>query len=142
MRFWDSSAVVPLLIEQDATPCVSQALAQDAEIAAWWGTLVECGSAIARLERDGLLEVSASATAGARLQALAQTWHEVQPSEAVRRAAQRLLRLHPLRSMEALQGAAAMVLAEHDPTTLNVVCMDSHLTDALRREGFAVLVPS
>lgn len=142
MRFWDSSALVPLLIEQDATSALSQTLAEDAEVAAWWGTPVECGSAIARLERDGVLEVGSSATARARLQALSRTWHEVQPSEAVRRAAQRLLQLHPLRAMDALQGAAALVLAEHDPTTLEVVCIDARLTDALRREGFAVLVPN
>lgn len=141
MRFWDSSALVPLLIEQDATPAVSQALAEDGELSAWWGTPVECGSAIARLEREGLLEPDAAAAARARLEALSRTWHEVQPSEAVRRAAQRLLRLHPLRAMDALQGAAALVLAEHDPTTLEVVCIDARLAHALRREGFAVLVP-
>ncbi len=141
MRFWDSSAVVPLLIAQDPTPAVSQALAADAEISAWWGTPVECASAIARLEREGVLEPDAAVAARARLQALSRAWHEVQPSEAVRRAAQRLLRLHPLRAMDALQAAAATVLAEHDPTTLEVVCVDARLAEALRREGFDVLVP-
>lgn len=141
MRFWDSSALVPLLIEQDATRAISEALAEDGEMAAWWGTPVECGSAIARLEREALLEPRAAEAAHGRLDVLSRSWHEVQPSEAVRRAAQRLLRLHPLRAMDALQGAAAIVLAEHDPTSVEVVCLDTRLAEALRREGFAVLVP-
>lgn len=73
MRFWDSSAVVALLIEQDATPAVSPTLADESEIGAWWGTPVECGSSIARLERDGVLEVGAGVTARARLQTLSGT---------------------------------------------------------------------
>lgn len=141
MRFWDSSAVVPLLVEQDASAATKQALREDAEMAAWWGTPVECESAIARLEREGLLLAQDAETARSRLAALVGSWHEVQPSEAVRRSAQRLLRLHPLRALDALQAAAAIVLAEHDPITLTVVCLDGRLAAALRREGFAVDVP-
>lgn len=142
MRFWDSSAVVPLLIEQDASAAVSRALEEDADISAWWATPVECGSAIARLEREKILSSEGAEAARSRLAALADSWHEVQPSEPVRRAAQRLLRLHTLRALDALQAAAALVLAEHDPSTLNVVCLDTRLAEALRREGFAVHVPA
>lgn len=142
MRFWDSSAVVPLLVEQDASISVGRSLQEDGEIAAWWGTPIECGSALARLEREAILSREGADAARSRLEALAATWHEVQPSETLRRAAQRLLRLHPLRALDALQAAAAMVLAEHDPTTLEVVCLDIRLTEALLREGFTVLTPA
>lgn len=40
------------------------------------------------------------------------------------------------------QGAAAVVLAEHDLSTVEVVCLDDRLTAALRREGFGVIVPA
>ena len=44
MRFWDTSALVPLLLEQEATRDVEEFLAKDPDIAAWWGTPVECRS--------------------------------------------------------------------------------------------------
>ena len=142
MRFWDSSAVIPLLVEQDASAAVGRALEADADISAWWGTPVECGSAIARLEREQILSSEGADGARSRLEALARSWHEVQPSEPVRRAAQRLLRLHTLRALDALQAAAALVLAEHDPSSLSVVCLDTRLAVALRPEGFVVHVPA
>jgi len=142
MRFWDSSAVVPLLVEQDASAAVGRALQVDAHISAWWGTSVECASAIARLEREKMLSSERADVARSRLEALARSWHEVQPSEPVRRAAQRLPRLHTLSALDALQAAAALVLAEHDPSTLSVVCLDARLAEALRREGFIVQVPA
>jgi len=142
VRFWDSTAVVPLLVEEEKSAAARRALKDDPEIATWWGTPVECGSAIARLERGNVLSLDGAGAARSRLEALARGWHEVQSSEPVRRAAQRLLRLHPLRALDALQAAAAMVMAEHDPTTLGVVCLDSNLADVLRREGFVVHVPA
>ena len=38
MRFWDTSALVPLLLEQKTTAEVEEYLAQDPDMAAWWGT--------------------------------------------------------------------------------------------------------
>jgi predicted nucleic acid-binding protein len=142
MRFWDSSAIVPLLVEQDVSVAVRRTLEDDDEICAWWGTSIECASALARLERVGVLTTDGAQAALSRLSAITATWDEVLPSEQVRRAALRLLRLHPLRSLDALQAAAAMVLAEHDPTTLEVVCLDQRLAEALRREGFVVHQPA
>ena len=141
MRFWDSSAVVPLLVEQDASAAVGRALQVDA-LSAWWGTRVECASAIARLEREKMLSSQRADVARSRLEALARSWHEVQPSEPVRRAAERLLRPHTFSALDALQAAAALVLAEHDPSTLSVVCLDTRPAEALRREGFIVQVPA
>jgi hypothetical protein len=70
---------------------------------------------------------------------LADRWHEIVPSDAVRRAAERLLRVHPLRATDSLQLAAALIAADHDPTTLEIVCLDARLSSAARREGFTVL---
>jgi hypothetical protein len=57
----------------------------------------------------------------------------------VRRTAERLLRTHPLRAADSLQLAAALIAADHDPSNLEIVCLDARLTSAARREGFAVL---
>lgn len=108
----------------------------------WWATEIECVSAIARLERRR--EVGAKATEAAldRLDALAVTWHEIQPLEAVRRTARRLLRVHELRSADSLQLAAALAASEGQPDTLELVSLDDRLVDAARREGFRVLEPN
>ena len=56
----------------------------------------------------------------------------------VRRTSERLLRAHPLRVADSLQLAAALVGADHDPVTLDLVCLDTRLTTGARREGFQV----
>jgi len=61
------------------------------------------------------------------------------PSDAVRRTAERLLRVHPLRAADSMQLAAALIAAEHNPSDLDIVCLDKKLSDAARREGFTVL---
>ena len=138
MRFWDASAVVPLLVPQAASPAVGAILRRDAVMVAWWGTDVECASALARLEREGRLSSAAVTQALARLDRLRAAWHEVLPSEAVREQARRVLRAHPIRAADALQLAAAVVASGQRPSTLPVVCLDERLSEAARREGFAV----
>ena len=139
MRFWDGSAVVPLLVDEPTTAAVQGALEDDATMLVWWATELECVSAIARLERQGDLASDGTVVALERLETLAGGWHEVQPVESVRRAARRALRVHSLRTADALQLAAATVGSEGQPSSLAVVSLDDRLNDAARREGFAVV---
>jgi predicted nucleic acid-binding protein len=141
VRFWDTSAIVPLLVGERASAAVLAALADDPQVVAWWGTETECVSAIARLERDGALESAGATAALRRLDALAATWHEVQPVPVLRRTSIRLLRVHPLRAADALQLAAATVVAEGHPATLPFVTLDLRLAEAAEREGFPVITP-
>ncbi|HXI12426.1 MAG TPA: hypothetical protein VNM92_07250 [Thermoanaerobaculia bacterium] len=80
------------------------------------------------------------ASSFARLSAMREDWSEVTPGSLVRDTARRLLRVHPLRAADALQLAAALVLADQDPSSVSVVSLDDRLRDAARREGF-LLVP-
>lgn len=139
MRFWDSSAVVPLLVAEPTTEAIDGVYAEDPVMLVWWASEVECASALSRLERDGALNAAATATALARLDELKGSWHEIQPVESVRRTARRLMRSCPLRAADALQVAAAVVAAEGNPASLEVVTLDSRLHDASRREGFVVI---
>jgi uncharacterized protein len=117
-----------------------QALAaKDSAMLVWWGSEVECVSALARLERDGALNPQATARALERLHQLADAWHEVDPSDAIREAAIRFLRVHPLRAGDALQLAAAFLAAERRPVSLEMITLDDRLAAAARKEGFAVL---
>jgi predicted nucleic acid-binding protein len=138
MKFWDASAIVPLLMAEPGTRAM-QALAQkDPAMIVWWAAEVECASAIARLERDGALDAAAGAQAFDRLTHLARTWHEVDPSDPVRETAVRFLRVHPLRAADALQLAAAFVASERRPSSLEIVTFDERLAAAARKEGFVL----
>lgn len=104
----------------------------------WWATEVECVSAIARLEREGVLTSQSTVQALERVDALVAGWHEIQPVAGVRRTARRLLRVHALRAADSLQLAAAMVAAEAHPESLEIASLDDRLIDAARREAFPV----
>lgn len=141
MKFWDASAIVPLLVAEESTRRLQAVAASDSAMLVWWGSPVECISALARLERDGALQVRAMTLAVQRLRQLSVAWHEVDPSDEIRETAARLLRVHPLRAADALQLAAAFAAAERRPTSLEIVTLDNRLADAARKEGFLVLDP-
>ena len=102
MTFWDSSALVPLFASETRTPDMQSRYARDPEVVVWWGTPVECASAIARLEREGALSTANAAESFARLDALAPSWMQIDPSDEIRESARRLLRVHALRAADAL----------------------------------------
>jgi len=139
VRFWDASAIVPLLVAEVSTRRLQALAAKDSAMLVWWGSEVECVSALARLERDGALRPQAITLALKRLRQLAAGWHEVDPSDAIREAATRLVRVHPLRAADALQLAAAFLAAERRPASLEIVTLDDRLGAAARKEGFAVI---
>jgi predicted nucleic acid-binding protein len=138
MRFWDSSALVPLLAAEARTRAVQTMYARDTDAVVWWGTPVECASAIARLERDGALSAAGATESFSRLDALAMSWMHVEPSDEIRESARRFLRVHPLRAADALQLAAALAAAERRPSTLTVVTCDDRLRAAASKEGFVL----
>jgi hypothetical protein len=140
VRFWDTSALVPLLLDQESTPEVRELLSEDPDMAAWWGTPIECVSAVAGLRREDRLTVDEEEQILELLRILRQSWLEVLPSEEVRDQAVRLLRVHSLRAADAMQLAAARVWA--GPTArAELVTYDERLALAARLEGFRVLPP-
>jgi hypothetical protein len=139
MRFWDSSAIVPLLVAEPSTRALVDEFVRDPELVVWWGTEVECVSALARLEREDLIDARAMGEVLARLDGLALAWHEIQPGARARQVAVRLLRTHNLRAADAFQLAAAIAAAEDSPGSLPLVTLDGRLATAAEREGFRVL---
>ena len=137
MRFWDSSALVPLLVPEAMSRSLQGLYRTDPVMVAWWATEIECTSAIARRQRLGQLREAIVIEAFVRLSALRAGWHEVEPGEDVREAAKRLVRVHDLRTADALQLAAALFVAEARPSTLEFVSLDDRLVAAARREGFS-----
>jgi len=132
VRFWDASAIVPLLVAEPTTRRLQALAARDPDMLVWWGSEVECVSALARLERAAALDAKGMALAS-------NGWHEIEPSEIVRESAMRFLHVHPLRAADALQLAAAFIAAERRPSSLEVITLDERLAEAARKEGFALI---
>ena len=139
MKFWDASAILPLCVTEVHTLTLRKLTEEDSALVAWWGTPLECYSAMARLRRDGFLSSAGEEEARRVLSLLAGEWTEIAPSHDVREEAGRLLYFHPLRAADALQLAAALLWARKNPRGEGFICLDSRLREAARREGFTLL---
>ena len=138
MRFWDSSAIIPLCLKERASGAVKGLIKDDGDIVVWWTTHIECLSALSRRRREGVLPSGDAGKAKALLATLAAAWSEVQPTEVVRVRAERLLSIHPLRAADAFQLAAALIWAQEAPRGLEFVCLDQNLREAALKEGFSI----
>ncbi len=139
MRFWDTSALLPLLLGEEGHAEVRAILTSDDAMVLWWGSKVEAASAVARLERAGEVSRPSTSKLLKQIEDFAAGAYEVQPAEEVRATACRLLRVHDLRAADALQLAAALVWVEHHPAGAGLVALDRKLRLAAEREGFDVL---
>jgi predicted nucleic acid-binding protein len=138
VRFWDSSALVPLLVQQPSSKRVDLWFSEDPRIALWTLSGVEITSALWRLVREGRLEEDGAREAESRARELASASHTVVDVEATKALAQRLLRVHALRAADALQLAAALVWAAGRPQGKTMHTFDDRLAGAALREGFDV----
>jgi hypothetical protein len=139
VRYWDSSALISLFVTEPESVDRTSLLKDDAQVVTWWGSRIECASALNRLSREQSLDERGLIQALGNLDAFCETCLEILPSEEVRKRAMRLLRIHPLRAADALQLGAALVAAREDPSSLVLVTSDDRLKLAAEREGFLVL---
>lgn len=139
MRFWDASAIVPLLVREPVSLTLEDLYRDDPVAVVWWATEVECSSALSRREREAAIPVASSVAALDRLDALKARWIEVAPTAEVRGLARRLLRVHPLRSADSLQLAAALAFNARLGGSVPMVCLDDRLAEAARREELRVV---
>lgn len=138
MRYWDSSALVPLVVSEPTSAQVRTWVEDDADIVVWALTDVELRSALARLARDGRLSPEDLHDAAARADRMVEQFHVVACSSAVRNRAKRLLMIHHLRAADALQLAAALIACADDPGGFEFLTLDARLAAAARSEGFRV----
>jgi predicted nucleic acid-binding protein len=139
VRFWDSSALVPLFFVEPASARVKAWLKEDAEVVVWALARVELLSALARRRRELPLMMNELRAARRQLLAVYERWLEIAELDAVRQHAERIVETHPLRAADALQIGAALVAAAGDPYSLEFVTFDRRLAQAADREGFPVL---
>jgi len=136
--FWDSSALVPLLVSEARSAELTALLADDKEMTMWWATPLECQAALHRRHREAALDAPVLTNATERLRAIVEHADTVSPTDEVRRRAARLVSVHPLRAADALQLAAALIWCEEQPHGEGFVSLDARLRDAAAREGFDV----
>lgn len=139
MIFWDSSALIALLVTESESSVRQSQLEADSMAAVWWATPVECESALQRRMREGALTPADVRLARDRLNELSVAWHEVNPLPVVRKLALRLLRTHPLRAADALQLAAALALDQAAGSGVRFACADTRLCLAAEAEGLLCL---
>jgi len=138
MRFWDSSALIPLLLDEGRSREILELYDEDPGQTVWCLTEVELASAIARKVREGM-NVARQKAARSQLEVLSERWDEVTSLETVRARALRVLGTHGLRAADSLQLAAALVFCNEQTEGLPFVCLDDRLADAARKERFPVL---
>jgi len=134
--FWDSSALVPLLLPETRSGVLTGAFNEDRHPVIWWATPVECHSALVRTSRDKRLTRDEAHRAAERLRGLRSRANENAPSDDIRVRAIHLVTAHGLRSADALQLAAALAWCEGQPNGETLVSAGERLRKAARQEGF------
>jgi hypothetical protein len=139
VRFWDSSAIVPLVCREVESARCRGWLREDPVLLVWALCATEVVSALARKRRDGDFAPARFREALRRLASLEDAWNEIAAWDAVRARARRLLEVHALTAADALHLAAALVVVEERTAGVGFVTFDARLAEAAAREGFAVL---
>jgi uncharacterized protein len=136
--FWDSSALVPLCVNQNTSRKAQLQLRKHSQVV-WWGSSIEVTSAIVRLHKSG--EISGVERAGAisRLELLLVKWKEIIPSDFVRELARRLLDNYDLRAADALQLSAALTWCRERPARRSFITADRRLSRGAAAAGFSVI---
>jgi predicted nucleic acid-binding protein len=142
MKFWDSSALVPLIVEEARSIACRALYRGSPAIVVWTFTRTEILSALHRKERAHELAARDMKVACRRLDLLTSKWREVDASMLVRDRAERLLALHPLHVADSLQLAAALIATDDRPRGHSFVTCDTALASGAAREGFDVNEPS
>lgn len=135
LAFWDTSALIPLWIPDQAPRHLNQ-LAYRYKPVVWWGTTVEAHSVFARQLRAGSMTEDEHAGALANLAVWKRKWQEVAPSLALRTVAEELLGRYPLKAADALQLAAAYIWSDQRPFSRTFICGDKRLLGIARSVGF------
>ena len=139
MRFWDTSALVPLLVLERGTPAAARWLRQDPVVVVWTLTRIELFSALARHRREVPRNAGVISAARRDLQEAWERWSEITAIELVRRQAERIVETHPLKAADALQIGAALVAGQQNPALHEFVTLDGSQGLVAEREGFRVL---
>ena len=135
MRFWDTSAIVPLVTKEEQTPRMQQVIAADGNVAVSFITPVELTSTIWRRGRRWYDQPSFRRSLF-KIAEIEANWMMIDEHEPIIKSARQLITKYVLRSGDAIQLAAALLLAGDHPEDLPFISLDQDLARAARDEGF------
>ena len=138
MRFWDSSALVPLVLIEARSADVARLLLEDGDIVSADIAPIEVTSALWRRKHRNELTVAEIHDAERLFARISRSWRPIGQSNNVVDHSLFLLSRHHLRTLDAIQLATALVLVGND-RSLPIVTLDQRLSAAARAEGFPVL---
>lgn len=138
MKFWDSSAIIPLIAPESESKIIRSLHQKDPEMLVWALTLTEIYSSLYRKVREGKLGEADFSEIEERLKFLERGWSEVIQIESTRKRANRLLATHSLRAADALQLAAALIVYDDRTEGEGFVTLDKNLALAAKKEGFLI----
>lgn len=139
MRYWEASALVPLIIAETKSGWARDRFSEDDQIITWAWTRTEIVSAIERRTREGTLTRLQRRNVLRQFDVFASHWDEVTDILSVRARANLLLARHSLRAADAGQLAAALLVQEQLSSPLTFVCLDQRLSIAAELEGLDVM---
>lgn len=138
MKFWDSSALVPICLNSSQSKYCMELFKSDSNLIVWCLTMNEIWSALSSQSREKNLNDENLLIAKKRVRELSQVWSEIVAIERVRERSLRLMEVHELKAADSLQLAAALVAANEQTHRFEFVCLDKRLAKAATKEGFLV----
>lgn len=139
MRYWDASALVPLIVSEPNTALAHSWLEEHSVILTWAWSRVEIVSAVERRTRDGDLSRQQRRDILRRLDTFSTTWNEVSEMPAVRSLANLVLARNSLRAADAAQLGAALHVQQQLDASLPFVSLDRRLAEAAELEGLPII---
>jgi predicted nucleic acid-binding protein len=143
MQFWDSSALLPLVVQQPpfSERCRRLFRVRTPRAVAFLAR-IECRSAIERLVRERALHPATRRRSLTKIDTLIAAFDVVAFSADVEAHALALLHRHALRSLDALQLGCAQSLAARGETDAmpELVCCDRRLGEAAAAEGYPMMI--
>lgn len=131
--------MIPLIYTEESTSEILKIKRKFPDMVIWWGTRLECISAVERNFYEGKFSPELRAEITHRLTVLVNDAVEIQPVAIVCDRAERLIAVHHLKAADALQLAAALLATGERTKTNHFVCLDKRLSFAAANEGFMVL---
>lgn len=138
MSFWDTSAIVPLFINEDRSQLARRLWRQFSQRNVWRESSVEVASTIARLAREGVLNEPLRTKTEERFSWIEKEWTIIDPTEKLIGLARMFPSLYGLKSLDSLQLASALIWCKENPKNKDFVCGDGKLLKAAEAAGFTI----
>lgn len=135
MSFWDSSAIVPLCAYQQNSTTARTLSRKFLDKFVWRECVVEVSSALARLQREGLIDDALRRRFEARLES---EWSVIETQIRTIELARTFPAIYGLKAMDSLQLASALVWCKELPKNKDFVSADARLLKEAKTVGFTV----